>query len=128
MKFNKILWNPTKCYEIQQNVMKFNKMLWNSTKFYEVSWHLMKFHGINYALSYLALFHNLLFFLSMILKVFVKILVSFGRFQIWEILDLAMAKDEKVIIAVTYYELTWVERITLLPLQVGSLSNLWILD
>jgi hypothetical protein len=37
----------------------------------------------------------------MISKVFGKILVSFGRVQNLEISDLAMAKDEKVNIAVT---------------------------
>jgi hypothetical protein len=38
----------------------------------------------------------------MILKVFCKILVSFGLVQILEISDLAMMKGEKVNIAVTY--------------------------
>jgi hypothetical protein len=38
----------------------------------------------------------------MISKVIGKILASLGQFQIWEILDLAMAKDENVNIAVTY--------------------------
>jgi hypothetical protein len=38
----------------------------------------------------------------MSLKVFGKISVSFGLFQILEILDLATAKDEKVSIAVTH--------------------------
>jgi hypothetical protein len=37
----------------------------------------------------------------MFLKVFAKILVSFGLFQIFEISNLAMAKNEKVNIAVT---------------------------
>jgi hypothetical protein len=37
----------------------------------------------------------------MILKVFGKISVLFGPFQILEISDLAIAKDEKVYIAVT---------------------------
>jgi hypothetical protein len=37
----------------------------------------------------------------MILKVFGKILVSFGLVQNLEILNLAMAKDEKVNITVT---------------------------
>jgi hypothetical protein len=37
----------------------------------------------------------------MISKVFGKIFVSFGLFQILEILDLAMVKDEEVNIAVT---------------------------
>jgi hypothetical protein len=38
----------------------------------------------------------------MISKVFCKILVSFGQVQNWEISDLAMAKDEKVNVAVAY--------------------------
>jgi hypothetical protein len=37
----------------------------------------------------------------MISKVFSKILFSLGKLQIWEILDLAMAKNEKVNNAVT---------------------------
>jgi len=42
----------------------------------------------------------------MILKVFGKISVSFGVFQILEISDLAMAKDKKVNIAVTYSQIS----------------------
>jgi hypothetical protein len=51
--------------------------------------------------SHFAVFCFLLLSLSIVLKVFGKISVSFGLFQILEILDLSMAKDEKVNIAVT---------------------------
>jgi hypothetical protein len=42
----------------------------------------------------------------MISKVFCKLLVSFRPFQILEISDLAMAKGEKVNIAVTYWAIS----------------------
>ncbi len=41
--------------------------------------------------------------LLMSLKVFCKILVSFGLFQILEIVDLAMMKDENINIAIAYF-------------------------
>jgi hypothetical protein len=60
--------------------------------------HLMKFHVI---LCNFVHFYNISLSLLTFSKVLNKILVSFGLFQISEILDLAMAKDKKVNIAVT---------------------------
>jgi hypothetical protein len=54
--------------------------------------------------SNFVVFHYLSHSLLMVSKDFCKIYVSLGLFQNLDILDLALAKDEKVNIAVTYQQ------------------------
>ncbi len=82
-----ISWYLTYLNETEQNFTKSNEISQHKTIF----------------LSHFVIFQYVLLSLSMILKDFCKILVSVWLFHIFKISDLAMAKDEKIIIAVTYH-------------------------
>ncbi len=76
--------------------MKNYKILQICAKFHDISFNTL-FFKFNFEV-----FHYLLLLLSMLSKVYDKILVSFEPIKIFEISDSAMAKVEKANIAVTY--------------------------